>query len=39
MRPQLPGDKLHKAAGVIGLDSADDAYDALSRTGRGPPTL
>ena len=29
MRAQLPGDKLHKAASVIGLDNADAAYDAL----------
>ncbi|HEX9881536.1 MAG TPA: asparagine synthase (glutamine-hydrolyzing), partial [Hyphomicrobium sp.] len=28
-RPRLVGDKLNKAAGVIGLDSADDIYDAL----------
>ncbi len=28
-RPRLVGDKLHKAAGVIGLGSADAIYQAL----------
>ena len=29
MRPQLIGDKVHKAANVVGLSSADDVYRAL----------
>lgn len=29
MRPQLAGDKLHKAASVVGLGGADEIYQAL----------
>ncbi len=38
-RPRLVGDKLNKAAGVIGLDSADEIYDALTALWPDPASV
>jgi asparagine synthase (glutamine-hydrolysing) len=39
MRPYLSGDKIHKAAGVVGLGSSDEIYQALISLWQQPETI